>query len=100
MRPFAAWPLGTGSFAPSRCAFRPRRNDQCRAPIDAYLSSHLASRAKYPADIEVDMLEDGAVRVALCEQPFENNDQRVWRDYTRLKARCVRFRAERRSREI
>jgi hypothetical protein len=91
------------SFAASRYTFRlisALAQGQFCAPIDAYLSPNLTSRAKYPADVEVDTLEDGVARVALCEQPFENNDQRVWRDYTRLKARCVRFRAERCSTEI
>ena len=44
-----------------------------------YLSPNHASRAKYPAqkypaDVEVDTLEDGVARVPLCEEPFENND--------------------------
>jgi hypothetical protein len=45
----------------------------------AWLPSHLAARAKYPADVEVETLEDGGGR-------------------TRSRPRCVRFRAERRRR--
>ncbi len=39
-----------------------------------YLPPNLASRAKYPADVEVETLEDGAVLVTLCEEPFEKTD--------------------------
>jgi hypothetical protein len=39
-----------------------------------YLPPDLASRAKYPADVEVETLEDGAVLVTLCEEPFEKDD--------------------------
>jgi hypothetical protein len=34
----------------------------------------LAARAKYPADVEVETLEDGAALVTLCEEQFEKND--------------------------
>ncbi|WP_158815011.1 Imm52 family immunity protein [Methylocapsa sp. S129] len=39
-----------------------------------YLPPDLASRAKYPADVEVETLEDGSVLVTLCEELFEKND--------------------------
>jgi hypothetical protein len=39
-----------------------------------YLPSDLASRARYPADVEVETLEDGAALVTLCEEPFEKDD--------------------------
>ena len=39
-----------------------------------YLRPDLASRAKYPADIEVEALEDGAALVTLCEEPFEKTN--------------------------
>jgi hypothetical protein len=39
-----------------------------------YLPPDLASRAKYPADVEVETLEDGAALVTLCEEPFEKDD--------------------------
>ena len=31
-------------------------------------------RAKYPADVEVETLVDGAALVTLCEEPFEKTD--------------------------
>lgn len=39
-----------------------------------YLPPELASRAKYPADVEVETLADGAALVTLCEVPFEKSD--------------------------
>jgi len=39
-----------------------------------YLPPDLAARAKYPADVEVDTLADGAALVTLCEEPFEKTD--------------------------
>ncbi|MBV8472217.1 MAG: immunity 52 family protein [Hyphomicrobiales bacterium] len=39
-----------------------------------YLPPNLAARANYPADVEVDSLEDGAALVTLCEEPFEKTD--------------------------
>jgi hypothetical protein len=39
-----------------------------------YLPPNLASRAKYPADVEFETLEDGAALVTLCEEPFEKDD--------------------------
>jgi hypothetical protein len=39
-----------------------------------YLPPDLASRAKCPADVEVEMLADGAALVTLCEEPFEKTD--------------------------
>jgi hypothetical protein len=39
-----------------------------------YLPANLASRAKYPADVEVETLVDGAALVTLCEEPFEKTD--------------------------
>jgi hypothetical protein len=39
-----------------------------------YLPANLAARAKYPADIEVETLEDGAALVTLCEEPFAKTD--------------------------
>jgi len=39
-----------------------------------YLPPDLAARAKYPAGVEVETLEDGAALVTLCEEQFEKND--------------------------
>jgi hypothetical protein len=39
-----------------------------------YLPADLAARAKYPADVEVETLSDGAVLVTLCEEMFEETD--------------------------
>lgn len=39
-----------------------------------YLPPNLAARAKYPADVEVEILEDGAALVTLCEEPFGKTD--------------------------
>ncbi len=39
-----------------------------------YLPPELAARAKYPADVEVEALADGAALVTLCEEPFGKND--------------------------
>ena len=38
------------------------------------LPADLAARAKYPADVEVEPLADGAVLVTLCEEPFDKTD--------------------------
>ena len=38
------------------------------------LPPDLAARAKYPADVEVEALEDGAALVTLCEEPFGKTD--------------------------
>ncbi len=39
-----------------------------------YLPPDLAARAKYPVDVEVDTLDDGAALVTLCEEPFGKGD--------------------------
>jgi hypothetical protein len=39
-----------------------------------YLPANLASRADYPADVELETFEDGAALVTLCEEPFGKND--------------------------
>jgi hypothetical protein len=39
-----------------------------------YLPPDLAARAKYPADVEVEALPDGAALVTLCEEPFDQTD--------------------------
>jgi hypothetical protein len=39
-----------------------------------YLPAGLAARAKYPADVEVESLADGAALVTLCEEPFGKTD--------------------------
>jgi hypothetical protein len=39
-----------------------------------YLPPNLAARAKCPADVEVETLEDGAALVTLCEEPFAKTD--------------------------
>jgi hypothetical protein len=39
-----------------------------------YLPPDLAARAIYPANVEVETLEDGAALVTLCEEQFERND--------------------------
>jgi len=38
------------------------------------LPPDLAARAKYPADVEVEALADGAALVTLCEEPFGKGD--------------------------
>lgn len=40
----------------------------------SYLPQDLASRAKYPADVEVETLPDGAALVTLCEEQLEKTD--------------------------
>ena len=42
--------------------------------LDHLPAADLASRAKYPADVEVETLVDGAALVTLCEEPFEKTD--------------------------
>ncbi len=37
-------------------------------------SPDLAARAKYPAGVEVETLDDGAALVTLCEEPLEKTD--------------------------
>jgi hypothetical protein len=39
-----------------------------------YLPPDLAAQAKYPADVEVEALSDGAALVTLCEEPFGKAD--------------------------
>ena len=39
-----------------------------------YLPPELAARAKYPADVEVETLDDGTALVTLCEEPFGKTD--------------------------
>jgi hypothetical protein len=39
-----------------------------------YLPPDLAAKAKYPADVEVEALADGAALVTLCEEPFGKGD--------------------------
>ena len=39
-----------------------------------YLPPDLAARAKYPADVGVETLSDGAALVTLCEEPFGKTD--------------------------
>lgn len=39
-----------------------------------YLPPDLAARAKYPADVEVEALANGAALVTLCEEPFGKGD--------------------------
>jgi hypothetical protein len=39
-----------------------------------YLPPDLASRASYPADTEIETLDDGAALVTLCEEPFGKTD--------------------------
>jgi hypothetical protein len=50
------------------------RNLRPRIGWLTYLPPDLASRAKYPADVEVEALEDGAALVTLCEEQFEKTD--------------------------
>ena len=47
-----------------------------REGIDSltFLPPDLAARAKYPADVAVEPLADGAVLVTLCEEPFDETD--------------------------
>jgi hypothetical protein len=39
-----------------------------------YLPPDLAARARYPSNVEVETLEDGAALVTLCEEPFGPTD--------------------------
>ena len=39
-----------------------------------YLPPELAAQAKYPTDVEVETLDDGAALVTLCEEPFGKGD--------------------------
>jgi hypothetical protein len=39
-----------------------------------YLPPDLAARAKCPADVHVETLDDGAALVTLCEAPFDKTD--------------------------
>jgi hypothetical protein len=39
-----------------------------------YLPPDLGARAKYPADVEVEALPDGAALITLCEEPFGKTD--------------------------
>jgi hypothetical protein len=39
-----------------------------------FLPPDLAARAKCPADVEVETLDDGAALVTLCEEPFGKSD--------------------------
>ena len=39
-----------------------------------YLPPQVAAKAKYPADVEVETLPDGAALVTLCEEPFGKGD--------------------------
>jgi hypothetical protein len=39
-----------------------------------YLPADLAARAKYPANVEVETLNDGAVLITLCDELFEEDD--------------------------
>jgi len=39
-----------------------------------YLPPDLAAKAKYPADVEVETLDDGAALVTLCDEPFGKTD--------------------------
>ncbi len=39
-----------------------------------YLPPDLAARAKYPGDVEVETLDDGAALVTLCEEMFDRSD--------------------------
>jgi Immunity protein 52 len=51
-----------------------------------YLPADLAARAKYPADVEVEKLSDGAVLVTLCEEMFEETDAEGMARLHRLEA--------------
>jgi hypothetical protein len=39
-----------------------------------YLPTEVAAKAKYPADVAVEALADGAALVTLCEEPFAKSD--------------------------
>jgi hypothetical protein len=51
-----------------------------------YLPPDLAARAKFPADVEVETLNDGAVLVTLCEEMFEKTDTEGMTRLHRLEA--------------
>ena len=56
------------SFASGRRHLRPRIG------WITYLPPELAARARYPADVEIETLDDGAALVTLCEEPFDKSD--------------------------
>jgi hypothetical protein len=51
-----------------------------------YLPPDLAAGAKYPANVEVETLNDGAVLVTLCEEMFEKSDAEGMARLHRLEA--------------
>jgi hypothetical protein len=51
-----------------------------------YLPPNLAERAKYPADVEVESLDDGASLVTLCEEMFGKTDAEGMARLHRLEA--------------
>jgi len=76
-------PERVAMFAPYARA-RPKIADSimasCDRPLEprigwiTCLPPELAARAKYPADVEVETLDDGAALVTLCEEPFGKGD--------------------------
>jgi hypothetical protein len=51
-----------------------------------FLPADLAARAKYPADVAVEPLADGAVLVTLCEEPFDETDSEELARFRALEA--------------
>ena len=71
------------AIAPFYLTYRPKKEDpakQTGIPLKpcigwiTYLPPDLAARAKYPADVHVETLDDGAALVTLCEEPFDRTD--------------------------
>jgi len=68
----------------SRIRARPHLADSYRASAQrmlnpwigwiTYLPPALATRAKYPAEVEIETFDDGAALVTLCEEPFGKTD--------------------------
>jgi Immunity protein 52 len=69
-------PFYTGDLPSVPNPLRPAHRRPLRPRIGwiTYLPPNLASRAEYPADVEVETLNDGAALVILCEEPFEKTD--------------------------
>ena len=67
---------GSATYACTPQIAEPKEANDLRPRIGwiTYLPPDLAARAKYPADVEVETLADGAALVTLCEEPFGKGD--------------------------
>ena len=72
----AMFPFDTGPLPSVPNLLWPAHQRPLRPRIGwiTYLPASLASRAKYPTDVELETFEDGAALVTLCEEPFDKND--------------------------